>query len=48
MVHDLYLVQIKTPEESRGPWDYVKLVATIDPERAFRPLNKSKCSLVGK
>lgn len=48
MVHDLYLVQVKTPEESRGPWDLVKLVATIPPDQAFRPLDRSKCSLVGK
>ncbi len=37
MVHDLYLVQVKTPEESQGPWDFVKLVATIPPDQAFRP-----------
>lgn len=48
MVHDLYLVQVKTPEESRGPWDFVKLVATIPPDQAFRPLDRSKCGLVGK
>ncbi|WP_027568284.1 ABC transporter substrate-binding protein [Bradyrhizobium sp. URHA0013] len=48
MVQDLYLVQVKTPEESKGPWDFVKLVATIPPDQAFRPLERSKCSLVGK
>jgi ABC-type branched-subunit amino acid transport system substrate-binding protein len=48
MVHDLYLVQVKTPQESRGPWDFVKLVATIPPDQAFRPLDRSKCGLVGK
>jgi len=46
MVHDLYLVQIKSPQESRGNWDYVKLVATIPPDQAFRPLDRSKCKLV--
>ncbi|MGP8123825.1 MAG: ABC transporter substrate-binding protein [Xanthobacteraceae bacterium] len=46
MVHDLYLVEIKTPEESKGPWDLVKLVATIPPDQAFRPLDRSKCPLV--
>jgi hypothetical protein len=35
MVHDLYLVQVKSPEESKGPWDFVKLVATIPPTRRF-------------
>jgi ABC-type branched-subunit amino acid transport system substrate-binding protein len=48
MVHDLYLVQVKTPQESEGPWDFVKLVATIPPDQAFRPLDRSKCGLVGK
>jgi ABC-type branched-subunit amino acid transport system substrate-binding protein len=48
MVHDLYLVQVKSPEESKGPWDFVKLVATIPPDEAFRPLDRSKCGLVGK
>ncbi|WP_316205564.1 ABC transporter substrate-binding protein [Bradyrhizobium sp. SZCCHNS3004] len=48
MVHDLYLVQVKTPAESKGPWDFVKLVATIPPDQAFRSLDRSKCSLVGK
>jgi ABC-type branched-subunit amino acid transport system substrate-binding protein len=46
MVHDLYLVEIKAPEESKGPWDLVKLVATIPPDQAFRPLDRSKCPLV--
>lgn len=46
MVHDLYLVQVKSPEESKGPWDLVKLVATIPPDQAFRPLDRSRCPLV--
>lgn len=46
MVHDLYLIQVKTPDESKGPWDFVKLIATIPPDQAFRPLDHSKCSLV--
>ncbi len=45
MVHDLYLVQVKTPEESRGPWDLVKLIAIVPPDQAFRPLDKSSCGL---
>jgi ABC-type branched-subunit amino acid transport system substrate-binding protein len=48
MVHDLYLVQVKTPAESKAPWDFVKLVTRIAPDQAFRPLDRSKCSLVGK
>lgn len=48
MIHDLYLVQVKTPEESRGPWDLVKLVSAVPPDQAFRPLDKSRCPLVKK
>jgi branched-chain amino acid transport system substrate-binding protein len=32
MVHDLYLVQVKTPQESRGLWDFVKVVFTVPPD----------------
>jgi branched-chain amino acid transport system substrate-binding protein len=46
MVHDLYLVQIKSSEESKGPWDLVKPVATVPPDQAFRPLERSKCPMV--
>jgi hypothetical protein len=35
MVHDMYVVQVKTPAESKGPWDFVKLVTTVLPEEAF-------------
>jgi branched-chain amino acid transport system substrate-binding protein len=48
MVHDLYLVQVKTPQESKGPWDLVRLVATVPPDQAFRPLAESHCPLVAK
>ena len=48
MVHDLYLVQVKTPAESKGPWDLVKLVTAIKPDEAFRSLEESKCPLVGR
>ena len=48
MVHDLYLMQVKTPDESKGLWEFVKLVATIPPDQAYRPLDKSKCRLIGK
>ncbi|MBN8872530.1 MAG: ABC transporter substrate-binding protein [Rhodospirillales bacterium] len=46
MVHDMYLVQVKTPAESRDAWDLVKLVATVPPDQAFRPLSESQCPLV--
>jgi branched-chain amino acid transport system substrate-binding protein len=43
MVHDVYLVQIKSPAESKGDWDLLKLVATIPGEKAFRPLEDGAC-----
>ncbi|WP_336812981.1 ABC transporter substrate-binding protein [Bosea sp. MMO-172] len=46
MVHDMYLVQVKKPAESKGPNDIVKLVQTIPGAEAFRPLSESGCSLV--
>ena len=46
MVHPMYLTQVKTPAESKGPWDLVKLVATVSPDQAFRPLAASHCALV--
>lgn len=46
MVHDTFLVQAKKPEESKGPWDLVKLVQTIPGDQAFRPLSESECPLV--
>ena len=35
MMHDMYLMQVKTPAESKYPWDYYKLVATVPGEQAF-------------
>jgi branched-chain amino acid transport system substrate-binding protein len=43
-----YLFEVKKPEESKYPWDYYKLVATISPEDAARPLSESECPLVKK
>jgi branched-chain amino acid transport system substrate-binding protein len=48
MVHDVYLVQIKTPAESKGEWDLIKLMATIPGESAFRPINEGGCPGFGK
>jgi branched-chain amino acid transport system substrate-binding protein len=48
MVHDMYLYEVKKPAESKGAWDYYKLVATIPADRAFLPLSESKCPLVKK
>jgi len=46
MVHDMYLAQVKTPEESTGEWDLYDIVRTIPAEEAYRPLSESKCKLV--
>ena len=43
MVHDVYLVQIKTPVESKGEWDLLKVVAKIPGDQAFRPLSDGAC-----
>ncbi len=44
--HPAYLFEVKTPAESKGPWDYYKLRATIPADQAFRPVNEGGCSLV--
>lgn len=46
LVHDMYFVQVKTPAESTGPWDYYKILATIPGNQAFRPLGEAGCPLV--
>lgn len=43
MVHDMYLVQVKTPAESKGEWDLYKMVRTIPADEAYRPLADSQC-----
>lgn len=43
MVHDMYLAEVKSPSESEGPWDYLKIVRTIPGEEAFGPLAESAC-----
>jgi len=48
MVHDMYLYEVKKPEESKEKWDYYKLVATIPADQAFLPLSESRCPLVKK
>ena len=48
MVHDMYLLQVKKPSESKGPWDYYHIKAVIPAEEAYRPLAESDCPLVKK
>ena len=45
-LHPAYLVEVKKPSESKGPWDYYKTLATIPADEAFRPLKDGGCSLV--
>ncbi|WP_342641547.1 ABC transporter substrate-binding protein [Rhodoligotrophos ferricapiens] len=47
-IHDMYLVQVKSPAESKAPYDYYKVVATIPGDEAFRPLDQSPCPLLKK
>src|ERR1700722_12533471 len=47
-IHPAYLFEVKKPSESKYPWDYYKLLATIPAEEAFRPLAQSECPLVKK
>lgn len=46
MVHDMYLVQVKAPSQSKYPWDYYKVLRTIPGDQAFRPLKDGGCPLV--
>ena len=48
MVHDMYLVEVKKPEESRYPWDYYKILQTIPGEEGFRPMDDGGCPLLTK
>lgn len=48
LIHDMYLVEVKSEKESKGPWDYYKILRTIPGEQAAQPLSESKCPLVKK
>jgi branched-chain amino acid transport system substrate-binding protein len=48
LVHDMYLLQVKKPGESKSPWDYYHVRATIPAAEAFQPLAQSRCALVKK
>lgn len=47
-IHDTYLFQVKTPQQSKEPWDYYRLIKTTPGEQAFRPISESVCSMVNK
>jgi len=44
-IHDMHLFQVKSPSESKGPWDYYKHVHSIPAAEAFRPLAEGGCPL---
>jgi branched-chain amino acid transport system substrate-binding protein len=46
MVHDMYLFEVKKPEESTGEWDLYKLLATVPGDQAFRPIDKGGCPFI--
>ncbi|MBB6309411.1 ABC transporter substrate-binding protein [Xanthobacter tagetidis] len=46
MVHDLYLLKVKAPDQQKYPWDYLELIRVIPGDEAFRPLNEGGCPLV--
>ncbi len=48
MVHDMYLVQVKKPDESKYPWDYYTVKQVIPADQAYQPLADSRCPLVKK
>jgi branched-chain amino acid transport system substrate-binding protein len=45
-LHPMYLLQVKSPEESKGDWDYYKVISTIPADQAFRPMSEGNCPLV--
>jgi branched-chain amino acid transport system substrate-binding protein len=45
-LHPAYLVEVKKPSESKAPYDYYKIRATIPADQAFRPLAQGECPLV--
>jgi branched-chain amino acid transport system substrate-binding protein len=46
MVHSMFLFEVKKPEESKGPWDYYKVLAEVPGDQAFRPLKDGGCPLI--
>lgn len=46
MVHDIFLMRVKSPSEIKEPWDYLEIVKSIPGDRAFRPLDDGGCPLV--
>jgi branched-chain amino acid transport system substrate-binding protein len=47
-IHSAYLFEVKKPSESKGPWDFYKLIGTVPGDQAFTPLAQSTCALLKK
>jgi branched-chain amino acid transport system substrate-binding protein len=47
-IHSAYLFEVKKPSESKGPWDFYKLIGTVPGDQAFTPLADSKCAMLKK
>ncbi len=47
-IHPVYLFEVKKPSESKGPYDYYKVLQTIPADKAFRPIDQGNCPLVAK
>jgi branched-chain amino acid transport system substrate-binding protein len=47
-IHSAFLFEVKKPSESKAPWDFYKLVATVPGDQAFTPLSESKCAMLKK
>jgi branched-chain amino acid transport system substrate-binding protein len=48
LMHDFYVFEVKKPEESKGPWEYYKLLATVPASEAYPPVSESECPLLKK
>jgi len=48
MVHDMYLAQVKSPDESKSPWDYYKILRVIPGDEAYKPLADTECPFLKK
>src|SRR5262249_12650913 len=46
VIRDMYLVEVKSPSESKGDWDYYRIVRTIPGDQTAIPLSDSKCALL--
>jgi len=48
MVHDMYLAQVKSPDDSKYPWDYYKILRVIPGDEAYKPLSETECPFLKK